>query len=258
MDTDSRDHELDAKADELAISAPDVSDLFAASDVLGRQLGLRSMLSDASVAPEVREQVARRLFAGRIGPGATDLVAAAVFGSQGSRALVASIERQGVRAALLASGALTTVQDEVFRFARTLQANSDLHQTLTDPLIEVAARQNLVDDLLGAKARPATIQLIKRAIQGSGRTLVKTLDHYVAIASEVRQHRVAKVTVAQPITGTQQQQLRDQLARIYGVAIDVQVNVDPSVLGGARIELGDELIDGTILNRLNDARRLIG
>ena len=45
---------------------------------------------------------------------------------------------------------------------------------------------------------------------------------------------------------------------IYGVAIDVQVNVDPSVLGGARIELGDELIDGTILNRLNDARRLIG
>jgi len=66
------------------------------------------------------------------------------------------------------------------------------------------------------------------------------------------------VSVARPLTADQLARIKAQLVRIYGVAIDVRVDVDPEVLGGVRIEVGDEIIDGTIQTRLNQARRLIG
>lgn len=175
-----------------------------------------------------------------------------------STGLEAEIERQGVRAVFQQSGAVGRVQEEIFRFARVLEGNSDLQATLTDPLIEVAARQRLVADLLASQAHPATVQLVQRSVQRRGRTLVKTLDDYVEVAAQIGRHTLARVTVAQPLNAEQLTKMRTQLTRIYGTSIDIQIDIDPEVLGGARIEIGDDLIDGTVQNRLNEARRLIG
>lgn len=256
---DARVRELDDRADALGLSGQDIDGLFAASDALAGQLRLRSTLSDPTVASEVREQVARKLLSGRIPQPATELVAAAAGLAKSSRGLVEAVERQAVRATFVTSGErMDDVQDEVFRFARTVDADSQLQTTLTDPLIEVPARQQLVADLLGDKALPQTVRLVQRAIAGRGRTLVKTLDEYVEIAAQATRHTVARVTVAAPLTAAQLAQVKAQLVRIYGVGIDVQTDVDPQVLGGVRIEVGDDLIDGTIQNRVNEARRLIG
>lgn len=252
------DLELDAFSDGHKLGEADIDGIFQASDALAGQYRLRTTLSDPSVPAEVREQVARALFGGRISEAATEVIAKAAGQATNAGELERSVERQAVRASFQASGRVDDVQDEVFRFARTVQSDSELQTTLTDPLIEVAARQQLVADLLASKALPATVRLVQRAVQGRGRTLVKTLDGYVDIAAQVHQHRVATVTVAQPLTASQFDELRSKLARIYGSGVDIQLNVDPKVLGGVRIEIGDELIDGTIQNRLNDARRLIG
>lgn len=258
MDTDLRDRELDAQADALRLDEADIGGIFAASDALGAQYRLRMTLSDPSVPAEVRAQVARQLFSGRIPASATQWLAQAAAHARSARDLEASVERQGVRAAFVQSGVLDDVQDEIFRFARTVEADPELQTTLTDPQIEVAARQQLVADLLASRAHPTTVRLVQRAVGRHGRTLVKTLDSYVQVAAEAQRHTVAKVTVAQPLTAAQLEQLGAQLTRIYGVGIDVQVDVDPQVMGGVRIEIGDDLIDGTIRNRLNEARRLVG
>lgn len=243
---------------DAALTAADIDGLFSASDALAAQYRLRSALSDPSVSADVREQVATKLFSGRIPAAAVAIVASAAGAAKGSKQLEASVERAAVRASLQASGQIDEVQDEVFRFARTVQADSELQATLTDPLIETPARQQLVAKLLDGKANPATIKLAQRAVQGRGRTLVKTLDGYVEIAAQINRHQVARVTVAQPLSPEQLSQLRENLIRIYGSGVDVQVDINPEVLGGVRIEIGDELIDGTIKNRLNQARRLIG
>lgn len=258
MDARFRDRELDALADALELGDADIAGVLAAADALAAQYKLRSTLSDPLVPAEVRVQVARQLFGGRISAAATELVAQAVARATGARGLEASVERQGIRATFIHSGAADDVQDEVFRFARTVEADSQLQSTLTDPLIEVAARRQLVADLLASRAHPATVQLVQRAVRGRGRTLVRTLDTYVQIEADIQRHTVAKVTVAQPLSDEQRATLRAQLSRVYGVGIDVQEVVDPQVLGGARIEIGDDLIDGTIQNRLNEARRLFG
>ena len=113
-------------------------------------------------------------------------------------------------------------------------------------------------DLLASQAHPATVQLVQRSVQRRGRTLVKTLDDYVEVAAQIGRHTLARVTVAQPLNAEQLTKMRTQLTRIYGTSIDIQIDIDPEVLGGARIEIGDDLIDGTVQNRLNEARRLIG
>lgn len=258
MNSTTYDRELDAQADALAIDDAAVDGIFAASDALGQQYRLRTTLSDPAVPGQTRGQIARRLFGGRIPGAAVELVAQASALATDSGSLEAAVERQGVRAVFTASGQVSEVQDEVFRIARTIEADPALQSTLTDPLIEVAARQRLVAELLGNRALPASVLLVQRAVQRRGRTLVKTLDGYVEVAAQIGRHSVARVTVAQPLTTEQRSALRTQLTRIYGADIDIQVAIDPEVLGGARIEIGDDLIDGTILSRMNQARRLIG
>ncbi len=236
---DARDRELDVRVDGLGLTAQDIDGLFAASDALAGQRRLRAALSDPTVPAEVREQVARKLFTDRLSPAATEVIAAAAGQAKNASGLVAAVERQAVRATFVASGALDDVQDEVFHFARAVAGDSALQTTLTDPLIEVPARRKLVADLLGAKTHPQTVLLAQRAISGRGRTLVKTLDEYVEIAAQATRHTVARVTTAAPLTAEQLAEVTNQLVRIYGVGIDVQTDVDPQVLGGVRIEVGD-------------------
>lgn len=249
---------LDARLDELGLPGSAAEGLFAAADELRRNFRLRSTLSDPTVPAPAREQIARSLFGERIGGPATEAVALLAGGLADSAQLGRAVERAAVRTALIGSGALEQVQDELFRLARIIDANSQLQTTLADPGIDLVARQQLVTDLLGGRALPATVQLVHRALGGSGRTLVKTLDGYVEVAAQIRSHMVARVGVAAPLTDSQLAQLRAELVRVYGVGIDVEVNIDPELLGGVRIEVGDELIDGTIQNRVEQARRLIG
>lgn len=256
MDANSGGRELDARVDGLKLNDDDIAGIFAASDALASQYQLRMTLSDPFVPGATRAEIARRLFGERVSAATTEVVAQAAARARDSRSLGESVERLGVRATFLHSGTAANVQDEVFRFARAVEADSELQATLTDPLIDVDARKRLVAELLSARAHPATVKLAQRAVEAPGRNLVRILDGYVRIAAEIQRHTVAKVTVAQPLSADQRARLSAQLARIYGSGIDVQESVDPRVLGGVRIEVGDELLDGTILNRLNEARHL--
>lgn len=258
MDEDLRERRLDEQADELKLDEAAVAGIFAASDALAAQYRLRATLSDPAVPAKVRVQMARRLFSDRIPSAAVELVAQVCASATDATFLETEVDRQGIRAVFQQSGAVRRVQEEVFRFARVLEDDSDLQATLTDPLIELAARQRLVADLLASRAHPATVQLVQRCVQRRGRTLVKTLDYYVEVAAQIGRHTLARVTVAKPLTAEQLTQMRAQLARIYGTTIDIQIDIDSEVLGGARIEIGDDIIDGTVQTRLNEARRLIG
>lgn len=250
--------QLDARADALRLDEADAEAIFVAADALASQYRLRTTLSDPVVPAPVREQVARQLFAQRLGEKAAEVVAAAAGLAKGSGELEHAVERQGVRAELRNSADSEDIADELFGFARVVESDSALQTTLTDPLIDSSARQRLVTELLGGRAQSATVRLAQRAVTGRGRTLVKRLDGYVEIAAQLNQQRVARVTAAAPLTDQQYAQLQATLIELYQVGIDIQIEIDPKVLGGLRIEIGDELIDGTIQDKLNDARRLIG
>lgn len=79
------------------------------------------------------------------------------------------------------------------------------------------------------------------------------------LAAARRDRAVAVVTSAVPLTDGQKQRLGAALAKLYGRQMHLNLDVDPTVLGGISVRVGEEVIDGTITERLAEAsRRLAG
>jgi len=150
-----------------------------------------------------------------------------------------------------AEGSLETVEEELFRVARTLEANDELRTTLSDQAIPGERRQRIVEELLGPRASPVTTALVSFVVgAGRSRDLPAIIDALVRKAAEERAEAVAEVRSAVPLTQDQRQRLAEALSRATGKRVSVKVVVDPSVLGGVVAQVGDTVIDGSVRHRL--------
>jgi F-type H+-transporting ATPase subunit delta len=239
-------------------------ELFAVAHLLEGQPSLRRAMSDASARPDDRAGLARRLLASQISPTALTVVEAVVR-QRWSRPLdlVEATETLAVEAALDAAEAraeLDGVEDELFRFGRIIAGDPDLLRILGDRAAPREGKTALLDRLLAGKVSPVTERLVRNSLTSPH---VHNAENVVEKLSEVAARRrgrsVAHVVSAVPLTDAQEQRLAAALERLYGRAIGLQVQVDPSVLGGLVIRVGDEIIDGSIAHRLEAAgRRLAG
>jgi F-type H+-transporting ATPase subunit delta len=156
-------------------------------------------------------------------------------------------------------GSLGEVEDELFRFARTLEGNDELRSTLTDEAIPVARRQGVVEDLLGAKASPVTANLVQLVLgAGRARQLPQIIDQLVQRAAAAKDSVVGEVRSAVPLTDDQKARLAEALGKATGKHVEVKVVIDPSVLGGLVAQVGDTVIDGSVRARLDQLREQIG
>ena len=114
--------------------------------------------------------------------------------------------------------------------------------------------------LLDGRSRPATERLVTRLVaRPRGRSLEAGLEALSRLAAERRGRSVAVVTSAVPLSDQQRQRLGSALARLYGREMHLNLDVDPEILGGIRVRVGDEVINGSIADRLSEAeRRLAG
>jgi F-type H+-transporting ATPase subunit delta len=154
-----------------------------------------------------------------------------------------------------AEGSLETVEEELFRVARTIEANDQLRTTLTDEAIPLERRQKLVETLLAGKASPITTALVSFVVAaGRSRNLPEIIDKLVARAASERHQAVAEVRTAFPIDEERRQMLAEALSKATGKQVSVKVVEDPSILGGVVATVGDTVIDGSIRHRLEQLR----
>jgi F-type H+-transporting ATPase subunit delta len=238
------------------------ADLFAVVDALESSAALRRAVTDPGAPEQSRRQLVHSLLDGKVSRTAVDMVAdAAAMRWSGGRTFAAALDRQAVRAQLVEAdrnGYLEETEDELFRFARTVEANPDLRNALADRAVAVAGRQELVGQLLDGKVNDATMVLARRAVRARERTFAHTIEGYVTLAAALKNRVVATVRVAQPLSTEQRERLRRTLSTQVGREVAVQEVIDPDVLGGVRVELGDEVVEGTVAGRLEQARRLFG
>jgi F-type H+-transporting ATPase subunit delta len=235
-------------------------DLFAVVDALDSSVMLRRALTDPTTSESARQRLVHNLLDGKVSPTAVDLVAEAVaMRWAGGRTFTAALERQAVRAELMVAdteGNLENTEDELFRFARLVEANPDLRNAISDRAVPVAKRQELLDQLLAGRATAATLTLAKRAVAARDRTFAHTIEGFVTLAAAQKNRVVATVRVAKPLTLEHRERLRRSLSQQVGREVALQEIIEPDVLGGVRVELGDEVIEGTVADRLEQARRL--
>ena len=153
-------------------------------------------------------------------------------------------------------GDVQQVEDELFRVARTIEANDALRNALTDQAIPVELRQGIVEDLLGGRASTTTTNLVSFVVgAGRSRDLPAIIDELIQGAAESRDEEVAEVRTAHPLNEDQRRRLTQALERRFDRKIDLKVTVDPEVLGGLVVTVGDEVIDGSVKSRLQQLRK---
>lgn len=237
--------------------------LFQASTVLADQPALRRAMTDPSAEPAARSSLADAVFGKHLSEAAAAVVSA-VAGRRwtSSGDLAPAFEQLGVAAIVRAAdkdGAGDRVEAELFGFGRTVVENPDLRSALSDPARSVADKQSLVRSLLEGKAHDGTIQLVEQAVGGAHLTLTNAIDEFVVLAARTRDRLVALVRVAEPLGDAEEKRLAAALSAQYDRTVHLNTVVDPAVLGGIHVSIGDEVIDGTVSSRLHEAaRRLAG
>jgi F-type H+-transporting ATPase subunit delta len=235
-------------------------DLFSVLHLLDREHGLRRALADPSRPADEKGAIAVDLLHGKISEAAEALVAAAVRAHWASSAdMTDALEQLAVEAFAFAAeerGQLDDLEDDLFRFGRVVATQPELRAALSESVVSAEHKQELVDALLGGKVSPVALRLISEmSLHPRGRSLVTSLDMCTRIAAERRRRLIAVVRTPTAPTAQQRQRLAQVLAGIYGHEVYINVVIDPTVVGGMTIQVGDELIDGSVATRLGSLRR---
>jgi F-type H+-transporting ATPase subunit delta len=234
-------------------------ELFTVSGAVAGSAQLRNLLSDPSAEEKAKSGAVTAVFGKNISADVLAFVTGlvALRWSKGSD-LVSAIEQLGVYAAASVAaknGSIDTLSNELFAFQQAIENNSELQFALASKTATLEARLNLVKALVGSKASAEATLLINQAVAGSQkfRTSV-VLAHFGKHVAQVAERLVATVKVAQSLNADQLGRLQAALAKTYGASVKLNVEHDPSIIGGVRIQIADEIIDGSLVSRLNQAK----
>jgi F-type H+-transporting ATPase subunit delta len=256
-------HALDTALRDGANGAVLGDELFSVVAAMEASAALRRGVADPSREPAAKAALAQRLFGHRVSAPAAGIVATVVQQRWAAeRDLTDTVENLAVQAVLSdaeKSGRADRVEDELFRFERIVAGNPSLRDVVTDRAIPGRAKLDLVDELLAAKCAPETVRLARQAVGSPrGRRFARVIEDYLGVASLRRAQMTATVISAVPLDETQRERLTVALTSIYGRQVHLNTVIDPSVIGGIRVQIGDEVVDGTVLRKLDSARRHMG
>jgi F-type H+-transporting ATPase subunit delta len=256
---------LDAYAGAKGTTAADLQrlgdELFAVTRLLVEQRSLRRLLADPSSPESARAGLAEQLLGQQVAAPTLD-AAKGLVEARWSRpgdlvAACESIARQALLAASEKEGSLDDVEDELFRFGRVLDREPQL-ATLLAATTPADGRVGLLDQLTDGKVSAVTAALLRHSVRlPRDRHLDVVCEELSELAAARRDRSVAHVTTSVALTAEQEQKLTDTLSRLYGRAISLQVELDPGLLGGLVVQVGGEVIDGSVASKLTAARRAL-
>jgi|SRR5690606_27924745 len=245
----------DALAAASGLTLDSAAELFAAARAIGDSAQLSGALADPAAPAQARTALVSSVFAGASAPVRSLLTVAAGERWSSASDFVDGVEELAIRAAAVAS-ANDDVSGELFAFSRIVAANPELELALGSRLGDASAKAALVENVLGASAAPATVLIASSLVRRPRERRVRQLlSRAIDIVSAQAGRTVATVFTAAPLAAAQQTRLRDALARRYGGEISINQVIDPAVVGGLRVQIADDVIDGSISARLADLRQ---
>lgn len=228
-------------------------ELLAAARAIASSSQLASLLTDVGVEPAAKQRLITSAFAG-LGVGTRGIlktVAAGRWSAEGD--LVDTIEELGFRA-LARTAKEASLERELFAVQRAVSSDPQVELAVGSLAVPVAARLALVDGLV-KRASQATGLIARHVVAlPRGRRVVEGLARAERIVAEARGRTIAVAEVAKPLTAAQLDRLAAALSTKYGKPVTVNEVVVPDVVGGVRVRIGDEIIDGTVRSRLDDLK----
>ena len=235
------------------------SELFFVADVLSTNIAVRRALTDPSRDGKAKAAFISDLFGKKIGALALGLVTElSSLRWSSPKDLVLVVEQLAIEAEASAAniaGELDRVEDEIFTAATAFANSSELRKALTSDATN--AKATLVADILKG-ASGSTVKLVSQLVNAwRGRSIESAFADYQWALAARRNRVIALVRVASPITQAQLDRLTATLTSKVGQPVRINIEIDPSVIGGVSVKFADEMVDGSVSNRLAGAARAL-
>ena len=235
------------------------SELFFVADVLSTNIAVRRALTDPSRDSKAKAAFISDLLGKKIGALALGLVTElSSLRWSSPKDLVLVVEQLAIEAEASAANIadeLDRVEDEIFTAATAFASSSELRKALTSDATN--AKATLVADILKG-ASGSTVKLVSQLVNAwRGRSIESAFADYQWALAARRNRVIALVRVASPITQAQLDRLTATLTSKVGQPVRINVEIDPSVIGGVSVKFADEMVDGSVSNRLAGAARAL-
>jgi F-type H+-transporting ATPase subunit delta len=230
-------------------------ELFAAGRLIAETPALRTALSETAVDADDKRSIVERVFASLGAPARSVLSAVVSKDWSSADDLLAGIEELGIRAIAASAPAGGNIENELFAFGSVVGRNAEVELALSNKLASGDSKATLVNRLLTGKASEETLAIARQLVrQPRGRRIGELVRSAAKTVADQSGLSIATVTSAAPITADQLKRLQSTLSAQYGRPVGIHWVLDPEVLGGLRIQVGDDVVDGSIASRLHNLR----
>ena len=235
------------------------AELFFVADVLGSNISVRRALTDTSRDAAAKGALIKDLLASKVGKATVGLLTdLSALRWSGAKDLVQVIEQLAIEAEATAaniSGELDRVENEMFVISSTVSNSSELRKAFKSDAH--VAKAQLVAELL-KNASSSTTKLVSQMVNAwCGRSIESAFADYQWALAARRNRVIALVRIAAPMSQAQQDRLEAALNKQVGQPVRMNIEIDPSVLGGVSVKFADEMVDGSVSNRLAGAARAL-
>jgi F-type H+-transporting ATPase subunit delta len=235
------------------------TELFFAADVLGSNISVRRALTDTSRDAAAKGTLIKDLLASKVGTAAVGLLTdLSALRWSGAKDLVQVIEQLAIEAEATAaniSGELDRVENEMFVISNTISNSSELRKAFKSDA--QVAKAQLAAELL-KNATSSTTKLVSQMVNAwRGRSIESAFADFQWALAARRNRVIALVRIAAPMSQAQQDRLEAALNKQVGQPVRMNIEIDPAVLGGVSVKFADEMVDGSVSNRLAGAARAL-
>jgi F-type H+-transporting ATPase subunit delta len=257
--------ELEAKLPTASLQL--AKELFGILGMVDSSAGLRRALTDPSRNGDEKSALVRQLVGGKVSADAAE-IAGGLASSRWASArdigdaletlaatVVISVAEN--KSAVSASGitGLEELENDLFSFNQAVASSHEVQRALSEPQASGAAKAVLAEKLVPGVSEEAKVLITQAVTQPRGIKPTRLVQRFAELAAKRQQRWIATVSVTRPLTQTQLARLQAGLNAMYGRELKVNINVDPALIGGIRVQIGDEVLDASVLTRLGQLQR---
>ncbi len=154
------------------------------------------------------------------------------------------------------AGKIDDYQNELGKIVQTIEDIPDLKEYFAHPLLPAKEKKEIAKQVFSSAVSPLALNFLLLVLDKKRQDYLDLIyKEYVDMADESRNIQKAELISAMPISDEDMKNLSDNLTRSTGKTVQLKVSVDPSIIGGVKIRLGDKVIDASIAKKLEMLKR---
>ena len=148
-------------------------------------------------------------------------------------------------------GLTKEINNDMLLVSKTISDNHDLLNMLKSPIIKSAVKKNILKDIFGSKINVITHGVINLLIENKRLELLPLVaSEYTIIFDFLKGVEIAHVTSAVPLNKDLENRILKKVREISGKDITLKNIIDPSIVGGFILRVGDKQFDSSVSGQL--------